>query len=164
MYTRADVRVIEGAKKKELLSACSHVLRALEEPLSAAAMDEPRPSLSTTAMEEPRPSLSQYNTSSRVLCHIWQGSMTVNVQQVVQHYDDEVVTLSGEARIKIKGLDQLVRFLVVELIHPDLNSRFDIGVVFITNYFFSERRCPRRQRDVLGDRLCESQDQTDSVF
>jgi hypothetical protein len=79
MYTRADVRVIEGAKKKELLSACSHVLRALEEPLSAAAMDEPRPSLSTTAMEEPRPSLSQYNTSSRVLCHIWQGSMTVNV-------------------------------------------------------------------------------------
>jgi hypothetical protein len=83
---------------------------------------------------------------------------------LVQHYDDEVVTLSGEARIKIKGLDQLVRFLVVELIHPDLNSRFDICVVFITNYFFSERRCPRRQRDVLGDRLCESQDQTDSVF
>jgi hypothetical protein len=37
------------------------------------------------------------------------------------------------------GLIQLVRFLVVELIYLDLNSKFDIGVVFMTNYSFSER-------------------------
>jgi hypothetical protein len=34
-------------------------------------------------------------------------------------------------------LVQLVRFLVVELIHPVSNSRFDICVIFMTNYFFS---------------------------
>jgi hypothetical protein len=32
-----------------------------------------------------------------------------------------------------------VRFLVVELIHSDLNSRFDMGVAFMINYSFSER-------------------------
>jgi hypothetical protein len=30
----------------------------------------------------------------------------------------------------------------VELIHLGLNPRFDISVVFIINYFFSERRRP----------------------
>jgi hypothetical protein len=35
------------------------------------------------------------------------------------------------------SLVQLVRFLVVELIHSDLNSRFDVCIVFITNYFFN---------------------------
>jgi hypothetical protein len=55
------------------------------------------------------------------------------------------------------GLVQLVRFLVVELIHPVLNSRFDICVIFMANYSFSRRRCLRRQRDVLSDRLRESQ-------
>jgi hypothetical protein len=43
------------------------------------------------------------------------------------------------------GLAQLVRFLVVELTHSDLNFRFDMCVVFMANYFFSGRRCPRRQ-------------------
>jgi hypothetical protein len=62
------------------------------------------------------------------------------------------------------GLAQLVRFLLVELTHPDLNTRFDIGVAFMTNYFFSGRRCSHRQQDALDDRLRESQDQTDSVF
>jgi hypothetical protein len=36
-------------------------------------------------------------------------------------------------------LVQLVRFLVVELTHPVLNPRFDIGVTFTANYSFSER-------------------------
>jgi hypothetical protein len=62
------------------------------------------------------------------------------------------------------GLAQLVRFLVVELTHPGSNPRFDMGAVFMVNCSFSGRRRPRRQRAALGDRLYESQDQTDSVF
>jgi hypothetical protein len=38
------------------------------------------------------------------------------------------------------GLVQLVRFLVLELIYLDLNSRFDIGIIFMVNYSFSGRR------------------------
>jgi hypothetical protein len=57
------------------------------------------------------------------------------------------------------GLARLVGFLVVELTHSGLNSIFDMSVVFTANYFFSGRRRPRRQRDALGDRLRESQDQ-----
>jgi hypothetical protein len=34
----------------------------------------------------------------------------------------------------------MVRFFVMELIHPSLNNRFDIGVLFMTNYIFSGRR------------------------
>jgi hypothetical protein len=37
------------------------------------------------------------------------------------------------------SLAQLLRFLVLELIYPDSNPRFDIYVVFTTNYSFSER-------------------------
>jgi phosphatidylinositol N-acetylglucosaminyltransferase subunit C len=37
------------------------------------------------------------------------------------------------------GLAQLVIFLVVELIHSSSNSRFDMNVVFTTNYSFSGR-------------------------
>jgi hypothetical protein len=44
------------------------------------------------------------------------------------------------------GLAQLVRFLVVELIHLGSNPRFDMGVAFTSN-----------QRGTLDDRLCESQ-------
>jgi hypothetical protein len=33
----------------------------------------------------------------------------------------------------------LVRFLVVELTHPDLNLRFNIGVTFMANNFFCGR-------------------------
>jgi hypothetical protein len=39
-------------------------------------------------------------------------------------------------------LVQLVRFLVVELIHSDSNPRFDMSVAFTANYSFSERRRP----------------------
>jgi hypothetical protein len=35
------------------------------------------------------------------------------------------------------GLAQLVRFLVVELIYPDSNFRFDMCVAFTANYSFS---------------------------
>jgi hypothetical protein len=35
---------------------------------------------------------------------------------------------------------QLVRFLVLELTHLDLNPRFDMSVVFTTNYSFSGMR------------------------
>jgi hypothetical protein len=62
------------------------------------------------------------------------------------------------------SLTQLVKFLVVKLTHSGLNPRFDMGVTFTANYFFSGRRCPHRQRDVLGDRLRESQDQANLVF
>jgi hypothetical protein len=37
------------------------------------------------------------------------------------------------------SLDQLVRFLPLELTHADLNPRFGIGVVFMANYPFSAR-------------------------
>jgi hypothetical protein len=57
------------------------------------------------------------------------------------------------------GLVQLIRFLVVELNHLDLNSRFDMSVVFTANYTFSGRQCSCRQQCTFGDRLHESQDQ-----
>jgi hypothetical protein len=62
------------------------------------------------------------------------------------------------------SLVQLVRSLVMELTHLGSNPIFDIGVTFMTNYSFSGRRRPRRQRGALGDRLHESQDQAGSVF
>jgi hypothetical protein len=43
------------------------------------------------------------------------------------------------------GLTQLVRFLVVKITHSYLNSRFDMSVTFMTNYYFSGRRRLRRQ-------------------
>jgi hypothetical protein len=48
---------------------------------------------------------------------------------------------------------------LVKLTHSvlNLNLRFDMCVVFITNYFFSGRRRPDRQQDALSDQLCESQ-------
>jgi hypothetical protein len=72
----------------------------------------------------------------------------------------QVIQGFGHYRV---GLAQLIRFLVVELTHLGLNTRFDIRVIFTANYSFSGRRRPHRQRDALGDRLCESQDQVDSV-
>jgi hypothetical protein len=37
------------------------------------------------------------------------------------------------------SLVQLVKFLMVELIHPVSNLRFDMNVAFMTNYYFSGR-------------------------
>jgi hypothetical protein len=36
------------------------------------------------------------------------------------------------------GLAQLVRSLVLELIYIGLNLRFNMSVIFMTNYFFTE--------------------------
>jgi hypothetical protein len=38
------------------------------------------------------------------------------------------------------SLIQLVRFLVAELTHSGLNSRFDMNIIFTANYSFSEIR------------------------
>jgi hypothetical protein len=46
-----------------------------------------------------------------------------------------LATCSKTGRV---GLAQLVRFLVVELIHPSLNYIFDMSVAFTANYFFNE--------------------------
>jgi hypothetical protein len=47
--------------------------------------------------------------------------------------------------VRLVELAQSLRFLVVKLIYLVLNFRFDIRVVFMINYSFSGRRCPRRQ-------------------
>jgi hypothetical protein len=46
-------------------------------------------------------------------------------------------------------LTQLVRFLVVEIIHPVSNHRFDMSVTFMANYYFSERRRPVKSESFL---------------
>jgi hypothetical protein len=53
--------------------------------------------------------------------------------------------VNNDNSLNIKGLAQLVRFLVVELTHQCLNPRFDMDVTFTTNYFFSGSRRPHRQ-------------------
>jgi hypothetical protein len=58
------------------------------------------------------------------------------------------------------ALATLVRFLVVKLTYSILNLRFDMDVVFMSNYFFSGKR--RHHQDALGDRFYESQ--AESVF
>jgi hypothetical protein len=67
----------------------------------------------------------------------------------------KILLLSQNKKRKKKhlrvGLTQLIRFLVVELTYSGLNLRFDMGVTFTANYYFSGRRCPRRQRDALYD-------------
>jgi hypothetical protein len=62
------------------------------------------------------------------------------------------------------GLAQMIRFLMVELIHPCLNPIFDMSIIFTTNYYFSGRRRSHQQRVTLSDRLHESQDQSGSVI
>jgi hypothetical protein len=50
---------------------------------------------------------------------------------------------AGRNNMNLMGLVQLIRFLVVKLIQSDLNFIFNMIVVFITNYSFSERQRPR---------------------
>jgi hypothetical protein len=40
---------------------------------------------------------------------------------------------AGSCRV---GQTQLVRLLVVELTHSDLNTKFDMNVIFMTNFFY----------------------------
>jgi hypothetical protein len=44
----------------------------------------------------------------------------------------------------------------MKLIHPDLNSKFNMGITFMANYSFSGRRHLHRQRATLSDRFRES--------
>jgi hypothetical protein len=55
----------------------------------------------------------------------------------------------------IVGLVQLVRFLVMELTHLDSNSRFDMSVVFMANYFLVEGDVPIDNKVLFSDQLCE---------
>jgi hypothetical protein len=66
---------------------------------------------------------------------------------------EKIKSFTGNGRV---SLVQLVRFLVVELIHSDLNSIFDMSITFMVNYFFSGRRRPHQQRGTLGNRFRES--------
>jgi hypothetical protein len=43
----------------------------------------------------------------------------------------------------------VVRFLVMKLIHPDLNSIFDMIIVFTDNYSFSEGDVPINSETLL---------------
>jgi hypothetical protein len=47
------------------------------------------------------------------------------------------------------GLAQLVRFLVLELTHTILNSRFDMSVVFMANYFSVGGDVPVKSKTLL---------------
>jgi hypothetical protein len=48
------------------------------------------------------------------------------------------------------GLAELIRFLVVvKLIYPGLNPKFDMCVVFMTNYFFSGSDVPIDSKKLL---------------
>jgi hypothetical protein len=61
------------------------------------------------------------------------------------------------------GLAQLIRFLVVELIHSDSDLIFDMSVVFMTNYFLVGDGVPVDSESFLV-RLHESQDKTVQSF
>jgi hypothetical protein len=52
------------------------------------------------------------------------------------------------------GLSQLVRFPVVKLIHPDLNFKFDINIIFTANYSFSDRFYKSQNQINLVFRMC----------
>jgi hypothetical protein len=58
----------------------------------------------------------------------------------------------------------MVRFFVVEPIHPDLNPRFGVSVVYLCLIILLVVGGVTVDSETLFDRLCESQDQTDSVF
>jgi hypothetical protein len=52
-----------------------------------------------------------------------------------------LIILYGHKLFSFRGVDlvQLVRFLVVKLTHTCSNSRFDMNIVFMTNYSFNGR-------------------------
>jgi hypothetical protein len=62
------------------------------------------------------------------------------------------------------GLVEIVRFLVVELIHPSSNLRFDMIVTYLRLIILSVICDVSIDSEVLFDRLCESQDQVNPVF
>jgi hypothetical protein len=58
----------------------------------------------------------------------------------------------------------MIRFLVMEPIHPSLNSRFDVSVTYLQLIIFSVVADVLVDSNELFNRLYETQDQTDSVF
>jgi hypothetical protein len=46
-------------------------------------------------------------------------------------------------------LTQLIRFLVLKLIHPGLNLRFNMGAIFTVNYFLVEDDIPVDRETLL---------------
>jgi hypothetical protein len=59
------------------------------------------------------------------------------------------VRLRGFKKGSPADLDYLIRFIVVELIYPYLNLKFDMSVVFMANYSFSWRRHPLDSETLL---------------
>jgi hypothetical protein len=102
---------------------------------------------------------NQYSSVLQILSFRQQVLTCVQYKFLV--WNNNKTKTEGVSRV---GLAQLVRFIVVELIHLGSNTRFDMSVAFMTNYSFSERRRPCRQWYTLGDRLHESQDQVVIVF
>jgi phosphatidylinositol N-acetylglucosaminyltransferase subunit C len=78
-----------------------------------------------------------YHTLTRSISSdsIWALAVSLLLVHLFLH-DYSSSTIRPPGRV---GLAQLVIFLVVELIHPSSNSRFDMNVVFTTNYSFSGR-------------------------
>jgi hypothetical protein len=70
--------------------------------------------------------------------------------------------------IKIKNnklsVVQMVRFIMMELIHSSLNLRFDVGDAYLWLIIFLVICTVSIDSDVLLDRFCKSQDHTDPIF
>jgi hypothetical protein len=58
----------------------------------------------------------------------------------------------------------MVRFLVVESSHPDLNLRFDVSIVYLWLIILSVIDDVSVDSETFFDQLCESQDQANPVF
>jgi hypothetical protein len=58
----------------------------------------------------------------------------------------------------------MIRFFVMELIHPSLNLRFDVSVTYLQLIIFSVVTDVLVDSNALFNRLYETQDQTGSVF
>jgi hypothetical protein len=62
------------------------------------------------------------------------------------------------------GLSQMIRFLMVELINLDSNSRFDVSVVYLWLIILLMIYDVLVDSKVLFNQFCESQDQCGPVF
>jgi hypothetical protein len=62
--------------------------------------------------------------------HDWLYSSAPVQQQIKARTKAHSMPCAGVCTVE-RGLAQLVRFLVVKLTHLDLNSKFDMSVVFI---------------------------------
>jgi hypothetical protein len=65
------------------------------------------------------------------------------VKKLSTNGTEGITKISMACRLR---LTQLVKFFIVESIHPGLNPIFDLCVIFMINYSFNGRRCSRRQQ------------------